>query len=341
LKRQLVALALLGWLLAAWRFPGAGVVPDAGAIAAQATTTRTPTPAANPSGGDYFVYVVQKGDYLSAIAKRFGVSVRHVVELNALADPNRLVVGMELKIPTRYRVEPGDTVASIARRFGITVEELLRANRLSQGASLAVGQLLVIPGVEQPGAAPGSGASPSQVPTATPVPTRAPTAVPTATPTRTPVPTTLPTPTRAPSATPSPTATAPSLTPTAPPDEAVAQMMLQALQPYGAEEVRVSGGREEGARRTAVVYLRVKGDASTSTNLSEPLSAVFIVAYTASTTPEIGARFNNVAVVLYAAEEKSPAAVVVVGMEDIAARLKGEISSAEFLRRWVTVGLTR
>jgi|GEM_PF-3515640 LysM repeat protein len=44
-------------------------------------------------------YIVQKGDSLDAIAKRFGTSIAALVELNGITNPDRLIEGTTLKIP--------------------------------------------------------------------------------------------------------------------------------------------------------------------------------------------------------------------------------------------------
>ena len=45
-------------------------------------------------------YIVQSGDSLSKIAKMFGVTVAALVAENALPDPDKIVEGQRLKIPT-------------------------------------------------------------------------------------------------------------------------------------------------------------------------------------------------------------------------------------------------
>jgi len=62
--------------------------------------------------------VVQIGDTLSALARRFGTTVEAIVSANALTDPNEIVVGQVLFIPT---TEPAPsptpaTTAQIIRR---------------------------------------------------------------------------------------------------------------------------------------------------------------------------------------------------------------------------------
>ncbi len=59
------------------------------------TAVPAPQPAPVPSGQ---TYVVQPGDTLSAIALRFNTTVQALAEKNAIADPNLIIVGQELKI---------------------------------------------------------------------------------------------------------------------------------------------------------------------------------------------------------------------------------------------------
>ncbi len=54
-------------------------------------------------------YLVQAGDTLGSIAQRYGVSVQALMQANNLADPNRLDVGMLLKIPA---AQPGSVGSS-------------------------------------------------------------------------------------------------------------------------------------------------------------------------------------------------------------------------------------
>lgn len=44
------------------------------------------------------VYAIQKGDSISLIARRFGVTQEYILRANGLADPNRIIVGRELWI---------------------------------------------------------------------------------------------------------------------------------------------------------------------------------------------------------------------------------------------------
>lgn len=67
---------------------------------------RTPTPPATAEvTPEPYVYVVQPGDHLVNIADLYGVDVNDIIELNAIKNPNRLLVGQQLLIPG-YGVPP-------------------------------------------------------------------------------------------------------------------------------------------------------------------------------------------------------------------------------------------
>jgi LysM repeat protein len=64
------------------------VAPASTTTAAPATTTTVPNE-----------YIVQKGDSLGKIAKKFGVTVADLVGLNGITNPDKIVEGQRLKIP--------------------------------------------------------------------------------------------------------------------------------------------------------------------------------------------------------------------------------------------------
>lgn len=82
-------------------------------------------------------YVIQKGDTLWGLSKKYGVSIEAIQKANKLKSTT-LIVGRALTIPKEikaeltvdYTVEPGDTLYSLAKRFGTTVDELKELNHL-------------------------------------------------------------------------------------------------------------------------------------------------------------------------------------------------------------------
>lgn len=91
-------------------------------------------------------YIVEKGDTLYSIAKKFDISVNKLKEYNNLSS-NLLNIGQKLLIPiesdTTYVVKSGDTLYSIAREYNITVDQLKKLNNLVNNI-LSVGQILIL-----------------------------------------------------------------------------------------------------------------------------------------------------------------------------------------------------
>jgi LysM repeat protein len=127
-------------------------VPQAGA------SVDTPGGTVTASGVSY---VVQSGDSLRAIARKFGTSVDALIALNGLQDPDSIRVGQRIQLPASalggvaagpgvevqsiYVVETGDTMAKIARKFSISTAALIAANPGANPDVIQVGQKLAIP----------------------------------------------------------------------------------------------------------------------------------------------------------------------------------------------------
>jgi len=94
------------------------------------------------------LYTVQSGDSLYAIARRFGMNVQEIIDLNGLGDLPYLIVGQTLIIPatqSTYRVNRGDTVYAIADRFGVPMQSIIEANALTPPYRIYPGNTLRIP----------------------------------------------------------------------------------------------------------------------------------------------------------------------------------------------------
>ena len=148
---------------------------------------------------DRGTYVVQSGDTLSSIGRRFGTNASTLQRLNRLPS-TQIRAGQTLQVPDsgqaaapviaqpqsnqpaarsiapaagtspatqttagsgvcRYTVKSGEGLTMIARRFGITAPELARMNGISLQSVLRVGVQLQTPCVGSTG-----GASPATVP---------------------------------------------------------------------------------------------------------------------------------------------------------------------------------
>ena len=117
-------------------------------------------------------YVVERGDSLSVIARRFDTTVSRLVALNQLRSRNRISIGQRLLLPQdnvdtsqmvveaeatadgRYQVRRGDTVSLIAARFGVSEQEVLSLNGIADRNRIYPGQDLRLPGFESEGEQP-------------------------------------------------------------------------------------------------------------------------------------------------------------------------------------------
>jgi len=127
-------------------------------------TVPGPIPTAVP-GGQGFPYVVQWGDTVYAIARRFGVTAQALIAANNLTNPNLIRAGQVLIIPTlpppgpgpvTYVVLPGDNLYRISLKFGVSVEAIVAVNRIINPWLIRAGQVLIIPSGSPPVPTPGT-----------------------------------------------------------------------------------------------------------------------------------------------------------------------------------------
>lgn len=98
-------------------------------------------------GGEH---VVERGETLSGIARRYGTSTATLVRLNGIRDPDLILPGRRLTLPEgaagRYTVERGDTLGAIAARQGVSLRSLLSDNpQIADPDRIRPGDRLSIP----------------------------------------------------------------------------------------------------------------------------------------------------------------------------------------------------
>ncbi len=132
----------------------------------QVNNTHSSSHASHHSGRTHgaTTYHVQRGDTLSGIAARHGVSLGALTRANpAIASHQFIFPGDRLTIPAHgpahsggntHVVHRGETLTSIARQSGTTVSALARANHIANPNLIHVGAHLTIPGHGQPAAHP-------------------------------------------------------------------------------------------------------------------------------------------------------------------------------------------
>jgi LysM repeat protein len=138
--------------------PTSAAEPAATAVPPPAPTAApqpAPQPAAPSQSG---IHVVQAGETLFSIARRYGTTVDAFVAANSLPDATHIEVGQQLIIPgsgvvpkptaaaeTTYVVKRGDNLFRIALSFGLTYQELAAYNGIGDPDDIYAGQVLRIP----------------------------------------------------------------------------------------------------------------------------------------------------------------------------------------------------
>ena len=103
------------------------------------------------------IYIVKRGDWLSTIAQRFGVSLSSLIRTNKIRNPDLIFVGQRIEIPGKqvlstpktYIVRRGDTLFSIAQRFRTSLTTLIKLNNIFNPNLVFAGQKLVLSGNSQ------------------------------------------------------------------------------------------------------------------------------------------------------------------------------------------------
>ena len=151
---EAIALGVRSYLNANKRIPAAPRL-----AAAQSTPNNTQATSSAPEfaalqsmlnldPSSYFKYQVKRGDTLSGLASRHGISQNYLLLLNELSSP-KLIVGQQLKLP-RFRlqsvtVEAGDTLSEIALAHNASIGELMFLNQINSEQKIYRGQKLYVP----------------------------------------------------------------------------------------------------------------------------------------------------------------------------------------------------
>src|SRR3989339_167151 len=104
----------------------------------------------DPSSLETSIYVIRKGDSLTAIADMFNVSVNTILWANDMKKGDKLVPGDVLFIlpisGLEHTVTKGQTLQSIAKLYKVDVSDIVFYNDIKQDTKLAIGDKLMIPG---------------------------------------------------------------------------------------------------------------------------------------------------------------------------------------------------
>jgi len=99
---------------------------------------------------DVITYEVQPGESTFLIAKKFGISVKTLLENNDIPNQNNLKTGKILKIlpvdGVLYTVKSGDTLSGVSKKFNIDQEKIRKQNGMKEDSFLVRGKSIIIPG---------------------------------------------------------------------------------------------------------------------------------------------------------------------------------------------------
>ncbi|MCG6832749.1 LysM peptidoglycan-binding domain-containing protein [Moraxella catarrhalis] len=143
-------------------------------VSAQQTSQATQPTKNNQSTA---THRVQSGESLTAIARRYNISLHTLAKENGLSVTDGVLIGQTLKLPSdakaesstpsrlgntknnstrtpantnigiteNYTVRSGDSLTMLSNRFGVAIGDLATANGLASNANLRIGQTLKVP----------------------------------------------------------------------------------------------------------------------------------------------------------------------------------------------------
>ena len=94
------------------------------------------------------LYTVKSGESLYSIARREGMTIAELRELNQFSAKTELKIGQEILIPkltTNYKVRRGDTLIGLASRYDLSVEDLAKLNNFKTNQQLKLGETILVP----------------------------------------------------------------------------------------------------------------------------------------------------------------------------------------------------
>lgn len=95
------------------------------------------------------IHIVEPGDSIYAVAKKYGVPMQRLIDDNSLENLRHLIIGQALVVSAdevQHVVQRGESLYGIARDYGIAVGDILAANAdIADPAVIWAGQVITIP----------------------------------------------------------------------------------------------------------------------------------------------------------------------------------------------------
>ena len=107
------------------------------------------------------IYIVKKGDTLTSIANKYNITIKQLVSLNGITNPNLIFPGQKIIINDNsdnstsngdnscgkilYQVKYGDTLSAISIRYNSSITEIVKLNNISNSNLIYAGDIIRIP----------------------------------------------------------------------------------------------------------------------------------------------------------------------------------------------------
>ena len=105
------------------------------------------------------IHIVQKGDTLSSISRKYSLNKKFLIEINQLKDENYIFVGQTLKlienasnklneqnknIPMYHKILEGENLTEISNKYSLNINDLIKLNNLDDPDNVEVGTNLIL-----------------------------------------------------------------------------------------------------------------------------------------------------------------------------------------------------
>lgn len=99
------------------------------------------------------IHVVQRGDSIYSISRRYNVPMQVIIDDNQLENPGLIMIGQALVIRTSnisHTVTAGQSLYNIARLYRVSVQDIIDANpTITNPSQIRAGQVIIVPAGQQ------------------------------------------------------------------------------------------------------------------------------------------------------------------------------------------------
>ncbi|MFQ5597320.1 MAG: LysM peptidoglycan-binding domain-containing protein [Nitrospiria bacterium] len=106
--------------------------------------------------GRSFKHRVRRGETITSIARRYGVSIRRLLETNGLKPRSIIRTGQYILVndgwrggDDKHRIRRGETISTIAVKYNVPMRHLLEVNQLHKKSIIRTGDTLIIPEIRK------------------------------------------------------------------------------------------------------------------------------------------------------------------------------------------------